>query len=139
MIELNNHVCIVDNDTFSAETHAVLMRHAFGLKSEIFTDACSALRHLLLSSTECVGIITDSFIYDEHCPIKNGIDFTRMVRSMGIDVPVLFCSGISGEVELNIMKKHGLVCEKPMQNNMDEKNNDLRKFIDDINIYTYKG
>jgi response regulator of citrate/malate metabolism len=128
--DLTKTLYIIDDDKSTALLNSVIMQKKFGFKTEIFTDPDKAFLSILQNRLTICGLIVDAYMQIEGSRIGTGIQLVKEIHIDGIeDLPVLFCTSLTGATEIASMLKHGDYCVKPLHSHIDNEKSPVYSFL----------
>ena len=128
---LTKTLVIVDDDNVSLSfNEAILRSHCKISNIKTFTDPSEAFRYVIVHSDSICGIITDAYMYRDDCRISTGMQLIQEIKTtIDFDLPILFCTSLSGDVEKTIMLSVGDFVNKLLFMHGEEDKLELYRFL----------
>lgn len=131
--ELKKILVLVDDDENTAKVNALYIMNVFGIEPVIFFNPCDAFKYIIANRHRLSGIITDAYMSVPGCRVETGVQLIREIDIPGIPmVPVLFCTSLNGQKEIEAMHKIGNYCVKPLVDHITNENSELHKFLEKL-------
>lgn len=104
-------IFIVDDDCLATSVNELLLKHCYKCRIVKFTNP-RKVSEAAVNEPDLVGIVTDVMMLDDDLRVYTGIELARSLGQCGIKVPILFCTGLSGDKEIRAMSTLGLYINK---------------------------
>ena len=122
---------VIDDDHASAFLNATVLSKTFKLKTRIITNPDDAFREILVHRNEICGIVVDAYLQTAECRINTGLQLIKEIQIEGMpELPILFCSSLTGPAEIAAMLGYGEYCTKPLYVHVNNPDSALHLFLD---------